>query len=132
MLERLHISRYESSIDEWGYNIREGGATGPLHKKTREKLSLIHKGIKHTKETKQKISKTKRGSRYSVKHRGNAGKTKWKKYPGVTFNKRVNPEKKCWYARIVFNRWSQSLGTFYEPISGTIIYNFVWREIYDS
>ena len=57
-----------------------------------------------------------------------AKKGEWK---GVYFTKRNNPEKaRCWGTRISFNNYSKWLGSFYDPISAKIVYDFVWNEIY--
>jgi len=113
-LERLHISRYESLKTEWGYNIKDGGANG-----------------KHLKETKQKISNTlKNNPMLSKPGKNNPMFGKTGKYPGVSIDKRVNPENKPCQLRIKFKGKTKHLGMFEDPISASIVYKLVKDEIY--
>lgn len=154
MLERLHISRHESSIDEWGYNIREGGSQGKLSQQTKDKISKTMTGRKLSKSHIQNMSNVRKGKKYSIERKKNISnnrkgikpnintqkrkkmnkkisKGQWGIYPGVKYQKNINPEYKCWNARINFNGHNNSLGWFFDPISASIVYLFVWREIYD-
>lgn len=55
-------------------------------------------------------------------------KNQWK---GVHLDKRRNPEKaKCWNTKISFNNRKTWLGSFPDPLSAEIVYEFVWNEIY--
>lgn len=118
MLERLHISRYESMTHQWGYNIREGGSNGKLSKKTKEKMSIVAKGKEHTITHRMKVGKAKQGnflgfigSRYSNP-------------------RKINPWKRVWQSRIQFNHKITYLGYYNDPLSAQIVYEFVCNEIY--
>lgn len=51
------IQQYRSNDFEYGYNLDNGGHACGMHsEKTREKMSLSHKGKHHSEETKNKIS----------------------------------------------------------------------------
>ena len=146
MLERLYIFRYESSVCDWGYNIREGGSNGKLSKETRKRMSESQKKKEFTEEHRKNLSKSnarnmlgKTGNKnpfYGKQHPNKLmkqiSKSYWGKYPGATFIKRANPEKRCWHAKIQIHKKKISLGFYEDPISASMVYKFVWREIYDN
>lgn len=51
------------------------------------------------------------------------------KYPGASFNKSKNPEKKCWQSQIMYNQHTKRLGLFEDPLSASIVYQIVRGEI---
>lgn len=74
--ERFYITHYNSNIDLWGYNIREGGSNGKMSEETKRKMSLATRGInnpiygkKRSEETKHKISEAHIGKKLSSYHR---------------------------------------------------------------
>ena len=76
MLEKLHISRYESSIDDWGYNIKEGGSNGMHSKETRNKISEANKRRKYSEETRKKIGEGNKGKIMSLEARKKMSKAR--------------------------------------------------------
>lgn len=68
------------------------------------------------------MSKEKNGMYKKRAH--NAGK-----WPGVQFDKRVNPENKPWSASIKYNGRRKRLPMCPDPISAMVIYEFVKEEI---
>lgn len=52
---------------------------------------------------------------------------------GFTTNldKRVNPEKRCWFVGVKVNTHRKMLGYFNDPLSCNIVYDLVWNEIYN-
>lgn len=156
LLERLHIYRYESLVSHWGYNLKDGGSngkystesklkmsmaqTGKQHsKKTKEKMSKAHSGSKHhfygkhlSEDHKQKISKAHQGKKLKKEHITKVSQKQWGKYPGASFNRTKNPEKKCWKSSIQFNKHYKQLGLFEDPISASLVYQLVWNEIYKT
>lgn len=65
--ERIWIKYYNSTNREIGYNLQLGGnAKHGCAPETREKLSLINIGKKHTEETKKKIGEHSKGNKYSL------------------------------------------------------------------
>jgi group I intron endonuclease len=119
LLEKFYIIYYNSSVDKWGYNIREGGSHGRFSEETRKKMSKSHKGgnnsmwgRRHPKKTIEKMSKAKYG-----------------KHPGATFDKRGNPEGRPWQCRISFNRNWKSLGYYQDPITASLIHDLTKKAI---
>lgn len=169
MLERLHISRYEASIDDWGYNIQEGGNNSQHHEstklkiskklmgkkvseKTRKLMSINHTdvtgennpmyGKTHKESSKQKMSNARIGKKVSEETKAKLRKMrggkkhstfglKRGKYKGTSYTvKTQNPWTRVWHTAITYNKTKTSLGYFNDPISGEIVYNIVWDEIY--
>jgi group I intron endonuclease len=52
-------------------------------------------------------------------------------FTGVIFHKNHNPEKKCWQSKIQYNNHNTSLGYYQDPLSGEIVYNLIFNELYD-
>ena len=66
--------------------------------------------------------------------RMNSSRKQWGKYPGVFLKTDRNMDDgiKCWQSKICINKITQSLGYFCDPISASIVYKIVWREIYEG
>lgn len=106
MLERLHISRFESMIDEWGYNIKSGGKSGN-NGNTLHPTTII------------KMKESSRGKNSS-------------KYIGCYYkDKNRPPYNRVWQSVIRYNQIKTSLGYFNEPISGEIVFSLVFESIYN-
>jgi group I intron endonuclease len=150
MLERLHISRYESLTIQWGYNIQEGGSNGKHSDETKRKISKNHAHISgknhphygkvgkdhpmygkhHSSESKEKLRQFNIGKIQSLKQRKNSSDSHVGKYPGAQLDKRKNPEKKCYRSTIKIKGYITSLGYYEDPISASIVYKLVKDEIY--
>jgi group I intron endonuclease len=126
MLERLHISRYESLTTQWGYNLESGGSNGKLAESTKEKIRQANIGKKYLEETKQKVREASTGRLHSLKNKLKMSDFKCGKFPGTHFNK-TNGK---WQTRIRFNGFRKHLIYSDDPISGSIVYEFVKNEIY--
>lgn len=113
---------------------------------TRRKMSEARKGEKShwygkhfSLEHRMKLSKNHArpmlGKTFSKEHRLKLSESKKGGslfgFPGGYLNKNRNPEKKCWYSRILFNGKSKSLGSYPDPLSASIIFEFVKHEIYE-
>ena len=111
---------------------------------TRLKLSKSKKGKnnpfygkKHSEEAKRKMSESHKGNDYgrtgkkhSLEHRKNISKSHQGEYPGATYDKSKNPEGNCWRSSIGYKINQKHLMSAPDPISCTIVYLFVWEEIY--
>jgi hypothetical protein len=124
-------------IDEWGYNLNNGGKNGIPTQITRDKMSKGRLGEKnhfygkyHSSETKKLMSESQLGVKKSLIHNKHNSDAHVGKYPGVTYVKERNPERKCWLSKINYNNYRTPLGNFEDPISASIVYNFVKGEIY--
>jgi group I intron endonuclease len=120
MLERLHISRYESLTTQWGYNIREGGSGGKHSEETIKKMSEIKMGKNNPRY----------GKKNSLKSCKKVSDSHCKKYPSASFQRDRNPEGRCWKSRIRYKGHHNPLGYYEDPISASLVYNLVKKEIY--
>ena len=147
MLERLHIIRYESHVNGWGYNVALGGnGRGKCSEETKEKLRKAQTGKKATPETRKKQSDSRRGDKhhnYNKHHSEDtrkkiaksvalyAKKNRTKEWPGTYYSqKNINPWNKVWKCSIGYNGNAKNLGLFHDPLSASIVYQLVWNEIY--
>lgn len=142
MLERLHISRYESSKEEGGYNLRDGGNGGKLSNETKIKISknnarfwLGKKRGKITQEQKEKISKTMKGKNHSNKTKIKMGNLKRGEslfgFTGAHYHhKNVNPWTRVWNTKISYNKHPKTFGNFNDPLSCEILHDLILNEIY--
>ena len=142
MTEKFYIQWYDSI--ENGYNILlDNSLSG-------NKAPMF--GKKHSQETKKRISQKNSGinngmygvkgelhPNYGRKVNVNVRKKISKKllklnsfnFHGVSFRKDCsNIEKRCWRSKIRYNNKDYDLGNFNDPLSGQIVYDLVWREIY--
>lgn len=65
--ERSYIIQHNSSVNNWGYNLKEGGYRGTHTPETRLRMSLSHKGKKlppRTQEHRKNISDSLTGKKY--------------------------------------------------------------------
>jgi group I intron endonuclease len=130
-LERLHISRYESMVNEWGYNIIEGGSNGKQSQETIQKRMETRKGFKHSTESRLKMSTTRQNQRGKTDSRIKSIAKITSKYPGASYHKQKSPEKRCWTSAIQFNKTHKHLGLFEDPITASLVYQLVWAELYN-
>ena len=98
-LERLYMFKYESTLDMWGYNVREGGNSSP-----------------------QPVQ----GS-WVVNRRNNVIKNK--PFPGATIQKQENPERKCWKCEVKWNNKAKYIALFEDPLSASIVYKIIINEM---
>lgn len=140
--------------------LREINLGKKLSKETVNKIVETRRGYKHSQNTKNKMSESHKGEKHhyygkhlTEEHKKRIGKSlsrkfkgikksresiikrtksSWGKYPGTSYKKSRNPEKKCWYTSIQFNGKKKSLGCYEDPITGSLVYNIVWKEIYEK
>ena len=87
-------------------------------------------GKKHSPETKEKMSKAQKGLHESNETRLKRSKRSWHKFPGAVYlNKKINPWERVWYAQIMYNGHRKRLGVFEDPLSASILYQFILKEI---
>lgn len=89
----------------------------PLSKEARENLSKKHLIKNQSPLARKKMSEAQKG-------RGLFN------FTGSSFVKRNNPEKKCWYCRITYHSYHQSLGMYEDPLSAEIVHDLVLNEIF--
>ncbi len=120
-LEKLHIARYMSNFRNFGYNLTTGG--DGISKSVRIKLSKSKQGNRHNMYGKHHSKKSKNKIRESC--------IKGKEFPGTCFYRSLNilPWQKVWISRISYNGHSKSLGYFEDPLSASIVYNLVRKEL---
>lgn len=128
ILEKFWILHLDTKSPN-GYNLQNGGYNFKCHESTRKKMSKSsmgdknpmfgkrgkdspHFGNKHTNETKNRMRELSQG-----------------KYPGASYNKKHNPEYRCWLSRIRYNGSRRSLGVYEDPISASLVYKLVLEEI---
>ena len=138
-LEIHYITKYKSLNKNYGFNLRAGGGNGKHSIETRKKIGLSGLGRKHSEETIKRISEAHKGKkrgRFNLITRKNMSKAHEGKgifgFTGVFFDKRLDPEKKCWRSTIKFRGHTNSLGNYYDPLTCEIVYNLVKDEIYNS
>lgn len=73
-LEELNIKEIEfvefyNSVAPNGYNLTYGGLNTRLSEITKQKLSEVNKGKKHTEETRLKMSLSRKGKKHSEEHK---------------------------------------------------------------
>jgi hypothetical protein len=155
-LEIKYIKQYNCLNRDQGYNLMSGGANGKPSEESRKKMSDAKKGKKVSLETRKKMSisngKYWLGKSFSEQHLknlseshkgkklpeaqrikiGNSGRGKqYGKYRGTWYlHKVLNPWKKVWRTQIRYNGKMIPLGYFNDPISGEIVYDLVFKEIY--
>lgn len=118
------------------------GMYGKKHKKsTKQIMSKIHKGctpwnkgVPCSDKIKQAVSKANKGRVQSFEERRNGSlvRSKNKKYPGTSYSiKNKDPSTKVWETCIHYNGYRTRLGNFIDPLTGSLIYKFVQKEIYN-
>jgi group I intron endonuclease len=75
-LEEDYIIRYNTLNDNYGYNLKHGGAKGKLSSESCLKLSESRKGIVFSKEHREKLSKVNKGKKHSLKTREKMSKSR--------------------------------------------------------
>jgi hypothetical protein len=148
-LERLHIARYESLVNDWGYNTEIGGSNGALSESTKQKLREVMTGRKVSEETRAKMSESQKGRiawnkgipmtderkeenrQWSKKNGyqcgsdnpmyGNHGK-----YRGTYYARPSrNPWTKVWKTNYCYNGHVKFISQFHDPISGQLVYDLI-------
>ena len=125
-LERLHIARYESMNPQLGYNLTPGGdfLSGEEH--------LMY-GKKLAPEAREKISKNNKKRKISLKTRRKHQKNNksWHDFPGAHYyNRKAKPWLRVWNAKITYKGKQKYLGCYNDPLSASMVYEFVLNEIY--
>lgn len=140
-LEDDYIHYYKCLNQEYGYNLREGGAHGKLSLETRRKMSEATMGEKNplynkpiSKEHRKKISENharfwegKKRSfetcrKISNAHRGGSlfG------FTGAYLDKRIIPENRPWRATFTFKGQIRRVGAYEDPLSCQIVRDLVF------
>lgn len=152
MLERLHIARYESMVDQWGYNIKEGGSNGKHSEESRQKMSETKRqrlGLNHDKIvnyyvndglstiqigktfncSNQAICNVLTNNRVKLRNRREAGEGRGLFGFTAQLNKNKNPEKKCWRSGIRWKGKIKSLGIFEDPYTASLVHYLISEEL---
>ncbi|MDP1553697.1 MAG: NUMOD3 domain-containing DNA-binding protein [Methanobacteriaceae archaeon] len=115
---------------------------------TRQKMSEAHKGekshwygknfsLEHRRKLCENHARPMLGKKLSISRRRELSKNNYRRgggvsgFPGAYLNKKRNHEKKCWYSKIMFNGKSKSLWNYPDPLSASIVFEFVRNEIYE-
>lgn len=93
ILEAEFIKKYKSNNSLYGYNITPGGQNYVMADSTKEKLSIIFTGRKHSEETKKKMSKSHIGKKHTEEEKRKISEAQ-KGEKGNNYGKKMSKETK--------------------------------------
>ena len=93
VLEVEFIKEYKSNNSLYGYNITSGGQNYVMAESTKEKLSAIFTGRKHSEETKKKMSKSHIGKKHAEEEKRKISEAQ-KGEKGNNYGKKMSEETK--------------------------------------